>query len=46
MMEVAFDIASGATYKFNTARTGEQVRPSRNDLPELMLGWYIHVLQA
>lgn len=26
MMELAFDIASGANYKFNTAFLGEQVR--------------------
>lgn len=26
MMEVAFDIASGANYKFNTAGVGEEVR--------------------
>lgn len=28
MMELAFDIASGANFKFNTAFTGEEVCPS------------------
>lgn len=28
MTEVAYDIASGATFKFNTAMVGEQVRSS------------------